>query len=91
MAEFIKKNNEITYKTMKKNINPTLHTRCNTRTRYSAWLAGLFFVALPAFAQPSDMELADPSPAPAECWSQTTHTHLGWGSTDMRYLSLIHI
>ncbi len=70
---------------MKKNINLTLHTRCNTRTRYSAWLAGLFFVALPAFAQPSDMELADPSPAPAECWSQTTHTHLGWGSTDMRY------
>lgn len=49
------------------------------------WLAGLCLTALPAMAQPSDTELADPEPASAACWEKTTQTRFGWGSTDMRY------
>lgn len=48
-------------------------------------LWGLVLAAMPAFAQMSEVELADPRPAPAVAWQGVKEIRLGWGSTDLRY------
>lgn len=48
-------------------------------------LLTLAIAALPAMAQTSDVEAADPHPAPAEAWEQVAHPALGWGDIDTQY------
>ncbi len=48
-------------------------------------LLGLVLAVMPAFAQMSEVELADPRPAPAAAWQAVKNLTLGWGATDLRY------
>ncbi len=48
-------------------------------------VATLLMATLHTHAQQTDVEPADPHPAPAEAWQNVAETHLGWGDIDVRY------
>jgi hypothetical protein len=66
------------------NIENIIHNK-HYKMKKKMIFAGLVFAALPAFAQMSETELADPRPAPAAAWQAVKNITLGWGSTDMHY------